>query len=153
MIKVELPCKSIVKAYLNRFNENGRIYIDQNSRVGKYLFSQVEKQPREKDHRPINYRDAAILYIPYEGLIRAGTFLSKTSITNINNQITDLIYDEIFLVTETIQATTQKRYVLTEAVELYCRKKNVDSSLISIGNVRKQWFRHQQASKKLKIRN
>lgn len=151
MIKVELPCKSIVKAYLNSFANRGRIYIDQNSRIGKYIFSQVQKQPSEKDHREVKYKNSVVIYMPYDSVIRSGVFFTKTAITNINNQITDIIYDEIFLVTEAMQETTKKRYVLNEALELYCRKKNIDSSFISIGNVRKQWFRHQQSSKNLKI--
>lgn len=151
MIKVELPCKQMVKAYLQRFSQNGKIYIDQNSRIGKYLFAQVQKPPTKHNYREIKYSHSVVLHIPYDGILRYGTFLNKNAITNINNQITDLMYDEIFLVTETIQSTTQKRYVLSEALNLYCKKKNIDSSLISIGNLRKQWFRHQQSSKNLKI--
>lgn len=151
MIKVELPCKQMVKAYLQRFSQNGKICIDQNSRIGKYFFAQVQKAPDKHNYRELKYSDSVILHIPYDGILRHGTFLTKQAITNINNQITDLMYDEIFLVTETIQSTTQKRYVLSEALELYCAKKNINSSLISIGNVRKQWFRYQQSSKNLRI--
>lgn len=151
MIKVELPCKPMVKAYLKRYTQNGKIVIDQSSRIGKYIFAQAEKMPNKHNNRPIRYSSSVVIHLPFDLVLRYGTFLTRTAITNINNQVTDLMYDEIFLVTEAIQNTTEKRYVLTEALELYCKKKNIDSSLISIGNVRKQWFRYQQSSNTLKI--
>lgn len=138
--KITLPCKPYIKAHLqNRYGTP--IDFPDESAEKKLLNQLLARASHERDSRPINYTDTAVILIEPRIFYRYGHSLTRTAITSYNTYLEDLFKREMRLY---ILLNVRFKKNITVVIHDFLEEYNLENKGLAEDAIQKDFFRHRK---------